>query len=52
MLRDIGTVGEKVMLHLASNDISILEADFAGKILDVSKLKPLNLLIPVPAKLT
>ena len=35
LLRVIGTDGEKVMLHLASNDIPTLEADFKVKIDDI-----------------
>jgi len=35
LLRVIGTDAEKVMVHLASNDISTLEADFKVKIDDI-----------------
>ena len=35
LLRVIGTDGEKVMIHLASNDISTLESDFKVKIDDI-----------------
>ena len=35
LLRAVGTDGEKVMVHLASNDISTLESDFKVKIDDI-----------------
>ncbi|MCR5755606.1 MAG: helix-turn-helix domain-containing protein [Acetatifactor sp.] len=35
LLRVIGTDGEKIIIHLASNDISTLEADFKVKIDDI-----------------